>query len=428
MKEKRQPDSRKWNQKLPLNRRYVSVSIYAFFTFVACALFYQLVANFSQVRGTLVTLWNLLLPFVMGGVVAYILNFTMRFLEEKFFDRMKKPLSRKVKRAFSLLLTYLIWLALLTVFFVIVIPQIGVSLASIASRTNQYTTTVMSWVNQLVEYMRNYSFTQGQIDFVMEKLNELSDAMFGLLNQSLPYLVNLTMSVTVGVKNLILGIIISIYLLAGKEVFFAQLRKICYAFFAKDTVIGLENLARESNRIFSGFFMGKLLDSLIIGILCFIGMTLIGLPYAMLISVIVGVTNVIPYFGPFIGAIPSALLILMVDPMQCLWFVLFILALQQFDGNILGPKILGDSTGLPAFWVIFSILLFGGLFGFVGMFIGVPTFSVLYMLIKRGLTKRLLHLRYPVATWEYENGAPIHRATVPEPDGEEGGEPDSQQP
>ena len=406
---KREGEKGRW-----FNQRYVTLSLYVFLTFAACTLFYLLASNFGQVSAVFSNLWQLLLPFVIGGGVAYLLNFTMCFFEEKVvskvFAKRKKPWKKKkTERLISLTATFVVWVALLAVFFTIVIPQIGISLANIASRTNQYASTLMGLVDKLAEYMGRFDFSREQIDFVMSKVNERSNGLFGLLNQALPYVVDFTKSLTVGVKNLVLGIIISIYILFNKELFFAQLRKVCYAFLPKETVVGLEGLSRDTHRIFSGFFMGKLLDSLIIGVICFVGMTILRLPYSMLISVIVGVTNIIPYFGPIIGAIPSGLLVLMVDPMQCLWFVIFILVLQQFDGNILGPKILGDSTGLSAFWVIFAILLFGGLFGFVGMFVGVPTFSVIYMLVRRGISKRLSRRRYPTDTAAYEGDALVER-------------------
>lgn len=182
-------------------------------------------------------------------------------------------------------------------------------------------------------------------------------------------------------KNVFIGIIIAIYVLNSKQLFAAQAKKLLYGCLStRRANIVLDN-ARFTHRVFGGFINGKLLDSLIIGILCFVGMTALRMPYAMLISVVVGVTNIIPFFGPFIGAIPSGLLILLIDPLKALYFVLFILALQQFDGNILGPKILGDSTGLSSFWVIVCILLAGGLFGFVGMVVGVPLFAVLYSIL-----------------------------------------------
>ena len=175
----------------------------------------------------------------------------------------------------------------------------------------------------------------------------------------------------------------------SKETLIAQLKKALYAILKKETAQNLVRFARESHKIFSGFVNGKLLDSLIIGILCFIGMSIIGFEFTMLISFIVCCTNVIPFFGPFLGAIPSILILLMVNPWQALWFAIFVFVLQQLDGNVIGPKILGDSTGLPALWVMFAILVGGGIFGIIGMFIGVPLFSVLYTLVKEYVEERL---------------------------------------
>ena len=194
---------------------------------------------------------------------------------------------------------------------------------------------------------------------------------------------------------------IAIYVLNSKQLFAAQAKKLLYGCLStRRANIVLDN-ARFTHRVFGGFINGKLLDSLIIGILCFVGMTALRMPYAMLISVVVGVTNIIPFFGPFIGAIPSGLLILLIDPLKALYFVLFILALQQFDGNILGPKILGDSTGLSSFWVMFAILLAGGLFGFVGMVVGVPLFAVLYSILSGLVCHSLRRRGMPEETQAY---------------------------
>ena len=220
----------------------------------------------------------------------------------------------------------------------------------------------------------------------------------------LPQLTNL-MSGLLGTltffKNVFIGIIIAIYVLNSKQLFAAQAKKLLYGCLStRRANIVLDN-ARFTHRVFGGFINGKLLDSLIIGILCFVGMTALRMPYAMLISVVVGVTNIIPFFGPFIGAIPSGLLILLIDPLKALYFVLFILALQQFDGNILGPKILGDSTGLSSFWVMFAILLAGGLFGFVGMVVGVPLFAVLYSILSGLVCHSLRRRGMPEETQAY---------------------------
>ena len=194
---------------------------------------------------------------------------------------------------------------------------------------------------------------------------------------------------------------ISVYLLARKESFAKQSKKILYAILPETPYRRTLRAVAEADRIFSGFVRGKLLDSLIIGILCFICCSIFKFPYTPIISVFVGVTNIIPIFGPFLGAIPSAFLILLVSPKQCLYFILFIIALQQFDGNILGPKILGDSTGLPGFWVLVSLFFFGNLFGFIGMVIAVPTFALLYTFTRESVVQRLRKKKLPVDTDYY---------------------------
>jgi predicted PurR-regulated permease PerM len=209
--------------------------------------------------------------------------------------------------------------------------------------------------------------------------------------------------------NLVIGIIISFYLLGSKEKYAAQAKKIVYAFFSLETANRFISNTRFANKTFGGFFVGKIIDSIIIGILCFICTSIMGTPFCVLISVIVGVTNIIPFFGPFIGAIPGAILILTVDPMQALYFVIFIFILQQFDGNILGPAILGQSTGLGSIWVLFSILIFGDLFGFVGMIIGVPTFAVIYYLISKYVFKKLKEREMDEVVEDYRSRYPDKR-------------------
>ena len=201
--------------------------------------------------------------------------------------------------------------------------------------------------------------------------------------------------------KLIIGIILSVYLLFNKETHGAQAKKVAYSLFSEERANNLINNTRFAHRTFGGFISGKIVDSLIIGILCFIGTTVMQTPYALLISVIVGVTNIIPFFGPYLGAIPSGFIILMINPVKCLWFLIFILILQQIDGNIIGPKILGDSTGLSSFWVIFAITLFGGIFGVVGWFLGVPIFAIIYAAVKTFIDTRLERKKLPSDTLYY---------------------------
>ena len=205
----------------------------------------------------------------------------------------------------------------------------------------------------------------------------------------------------IGIKDFILGLIVSVYLLLSKENLLAQIKKMTLAIFPKRTCQRIFNVYHKSNKMFIGFISGKIIDSIIIGILCFIIMRIIGINYSVLISLIIGVTNIIPFFGPFIGAIPSAMLVFFDDPRDVIPFLIFILILQQFDGNILGPRILGDSTGLPAFWVLFAIFLGGGLFGFTGMLLGVPTFALIYALFRDFIENNLKNKRLPTETKAY---------------------------
>jgi len=203
------------------------------------------------------------------------------------------------------------------------------------------------------------------------------------------------------VKDLLIAVIVSVYLLARKDVFAAQSKKIVYSLFRTDIADLLVDEVRSAYKIMSGFINGKLVDSLIIGVICFICCSLFKFPYPALVATIVGVTNIIPFFGPFIGAVPCGLLIFLVSPLQAVYFAIFILVLQQFDGNILGPKILGETTGLASFWVLFSILLFGGLFGFAGMVLGVPVFAMIYSVVSRTVAHGLRARNLPVETEEY---------------------------
>ena len=209
------------------------------------------------------------------------------------------------------------------------------------------------------------------------------------------------MTVLYGLVDVLVGAMISIYLLFSKEKYMAQAKKIIYAFMKSKHANTTIHICRKANEIFTGFIIGKIIDSAIIGVLCFIGLSILKMPYVLLISVIVGVTNVIPVFGPYIGAIPGIILITLVNPLQGLYFAIFILALQQLDGNVIGPAILGDSTGLSPFWVIFSIIVGGGMFGVIGIFIGVPTFALIYYMFNMLLRQKLEHKKLPVDTMYY---------------------------
>ena len=370
--------------KLDFNRKNTTIAIYAFLVIAAGLLFQNIVNDIPPLTRYFNKIGDLLLPFAVGGALAYILNPVLNWIEQKLFPVIfRDKVSRKARRALSVLLSYLFMVMVIGVFSLIVVPQIYDSITSLISRSSTYIRNVEDMLNSLIATYGNNQFVQLVLEKVYNSAETILTRGYQLLENIVPMVADMVIGLTNSLFDAIMGLIISVYSLLMKETFAAQIKKLLSAFCSKNFVETFLSIAHDSNQIFCGFISGKIVDSFIIGVICFVGTTLMNTPYAMLVSVIVGVTNVIPYFGPFIGAIPSIFLILLVDPMQALYFSIFILALQQLDGNVIGPKILGDSTGLSAFWVVFSVTFFGGMFGFVGMLIGVPTFAVIYNLISR---------------------------------------------
>lgn len=388
--------------KIEWNRRYNTIAVYAFLVIVGSLLFFVMLNNLPSVRGVISNVLHTLQPFLYGFVIAYILNPVYVFFEDKFMPWItNRRLPPSVNRLLAILITYLVAGLGLSIFFWFVIPEVANSISSVLSNMQSYLIVLQdlaSWFADLISVQGMPPEIYSAID---QSFNDLVQAAYQFISNTLPHMMDFAMNFASSVVNFIVGIIISIYMFIGKEMFIAQSSKLMYALFPKQKAEFAIELARESNTIFSGFITGKIIDSAIIGVLCFAGLAILKMPYVMLVSVIVGITNVIPYFGPFIGAIPSALLILTESPLQAAIFLVFILLLQQFDGNILGPKILGDSTGLSAFWVIFAIMLFGNLMGYLGMFIGVPVFAVIYSLMRRFVTGQLVRKGLPTETKDY---------------------------
>lgn len=391
--------------KIRFNNRYTTIAVYAFLVLAAVVLFAVALANISLIGGFLSMLGQLLTPFIIGFSIAYLLNPTLNFIERKIFvKRSKNGGNAKLRRALALLATYLFAAGIIGIFVIIVLPQITQSISSLISRVSVYINSadsLLPYIEALVPQIDIGNLSGTIIDYISLYADQIMQTIYSMFSQIVPWMMGVSTRFASGVLNIVIGIIISIYVLMDKERFYAGVKKICYAFLPHRHADWALQLTSDSNSVFGGFITGKILDSLIIGILCFLGMSLLGMPNSMLVSVIVGVTNIIPYFGPFIGAIPSFFIILIDSPIQSLWFLVFVLVLQQFDGNILGPKILGDSTGLSSFWVIFSIMLFGGIYGFIGMLIGVPVFSVIYMLFNRWIDSRLVKRHMPVDIHEY---------------------------
>ena len=376
--------------KLNMNKKYTTIAVYAFLVIAAAITFFFVISEHSVVGRMAGTFFGLMTPFIYGAALAYVLNPVLNWLEKKVFPKVfGDRVSKRSRRGLGVLLTFLFGCAVVALFLAVLIPQIIESIDNLAQSIYAFLPQAQNFLNDLIA---QYGTNEMLVDVLSMLGVDISDPSMALqrfatrsytfLTQVLPNLFGGVMRFTSGLLDVVVGIIIAIYLLLSKEVFYAQVKKLLFAFFPRRVAQATLNLTHDSNAIFCGFISGKILDSAIIGVLCFIGCSILQMPYTVLVSFIVGVTNVIPYFGPFIGAIPSIFIIMIADPLKSLVFAVFVLILQQLDGNIIGPKILGDSTGLSAFWVIFAVTFFGGLFGFVGMLIGVPTFAVIYALVR----------------------------------------------
>lgn len=379
-------EKRKWYQ---LDSRALSNLV------VVCVgiLLYLGLTHLPQVKETVKAVVDVFSPFIAGFVIAYLLNTPVDFFERKVYAKYKG------KRALSIVTVFLIAVAVIAVLLQLVLPQVADSIRQLFSNLTAYLNNLNQTVQELIQrfHMDGEGLTN-LVDHYNDFIRNLSSADMvkratEFLTSSAPELWNFGMSVgnsmVNGVVTAMTAVIASIYMLSGKPRLTSQLKKLIYATFPEKGASRILKVSGKANQIFVGFINGKLLDSAIIGVLCFLLCSLIKIPYAVLVSVVVGVTNVIPFFGPIIGAVPCLMILVIVNPWAALRFGVLIIALQQFDGNILGPKILGDSTGLSAIWVLVAIVVGGGLFGFPGMLLGVPTFAVLYSLVKEWAERRL---------------------------------------
>ena len=339
---------------------------------------------------------NILAPVIYGAVFAYLLNPVYNRVQAAVMKMTEKIITQEEGR--KRLGGFLGTLASLFLLVAVVVGLISMLIPQLINSISGVMETLPASINNLEIWLEKVLADNPDLEQqVMQHYGAAADYLQNwLTNVVVPNIYRIIGSVSSGVVlvvravfDILIGLIVMVYLLNMKEKLLAQAKMIIYGLFPLKIANKVIEEGRYVHQVFGGFIIGKLLDSLIIGLICFVLLGFANMPYVLLVSVIVGVTNVIPFFGPFIGAIPSAFLILLSDPMKCLYFLIFILLLQQFDGNILGPKILGDSTGLSSFWVLFSILLFGGLMGFVGMIIAVPTFAVVYRLVTEFTTWKL---------------------------------------
>lgn len=395
-------------------QRYLQLGLITFTVLGLTVLLVFFMIEGAKVRGFIHTLTAILMPVIYGAVLAYLLA--------PVFNRIRfwvLQLQKKVTKAHSsgeglarvaaTAASVMVLTAVVVGLFSMLLPQLTTSIIGIAEvlpeSAQRSAQNFQRWLEQLlVDNPQLETHIMTYYDKIIENLQTWGS------EELMPNVYNIVSGLSVGIfnllitlKNVLIGVIVMVYLLNMKEKLVTQAKMIVYSAFPLAVANKLVEEFRYAHNVFGGFIIGKLLDSLIIGIMCFFLMGMMNMPYVLLISVIIGVTNVIPFFGPFIGAIPSAFLILLVSPMKCLYFIIFIFLLQQFDGNILGPKILGDSTGLSSFWVLFSILLFGGLFGFAGMIVGVPAFAVIYRLVTELVTHLLRKKQLSADIGNYEN-------------------------
>ena len=403
------------------DKTYLHWGITAFCVIAAAVLFYYIITNVPAIAATIGNIFRILAPFVWGLVICYLLSPLMRMLETRVFQPMSRVLYRKSKkhsgkgfaRAMAVIFSEIILVVVLVALVSLILPQVLSSLQTLTSNRNSYIDNLTVWAENL---LKNYP---GLEEYVSNLLGNFSTNVGNWLETKLiPQLGNIVASVSSGVYgfarsiyNLIIGIIASIYLLSDRERYKAAVKRLSYSLFSVETAEHLREMLSFMDKTFMSFINGKLLDSLIIGIICYIGCTVMQMPYTLLVSVIIGLTNIIPFFGPLIGAIPSALIILMVDPVKCLIFIVFIIILQQVDGNIIGPRILGNSTGITGFWVMFSIILGGGLFKFWGLLLGVQVFVVIHTLVNDKIVQRLQKEDLPSEISDYEEIEYIDPAT-----------------
>ena len=380
-----------------------------FLVIVACIMCYFAFLRIDDIAKFLKEVATILQPIIMGLVFAYLLNPMVKMIERNLIpvldERIKNEKKvRSLARNIGVFTSILITLAVVVLLLNMVLPELYESIRDmIISLPGQ--------MNDAMEYLEAHAIKDSAISGTLNTVLENAAAsletwlrtdLISQVNQMMSSLTSGVISFFETLFNIVIGLIVSVYVLTSKEKFIGQCKKATYALFQKDRANLILQVTRKSNEIFGGFVIGKIIDSIIIGIICFVVLSLLKMPYTLLVSVVVGVTNVIPFFGPFIGAIPSIILILLAEPIKGLYFMIFILLLQQFDGNILGPKILGNSTGLSAFWVVFSILLGGGMFGFVGMVMGVPTFAVFYYLVEMFLNQKLQKKKLPSSSDAFE--------------------------
>ena len=390
------------------NNQYFHLGLMLLAVISVSILLLAVVLNFSSFMAVIKTILGAFSPVISGAVFAYLLNPLMNFCDRRLYPwllrrKMDKQKAYRLSRVLSMIFALLFAVVLVYEFFSMLLPQLYESIVGIINNMSTYYSDAEKWV---LGFLADNPALSSQVDKLLEQFYQFLEGwinpdLLSNINSIFASLTSSVLSVVRSILNLLIGVVAAVYILWLRDRFLAQTKKIAVALMPQQRADRFFELGRKIHRVFSGFIIGKLVDSLIIGVLCYIGALLLRFPYPALIATVVGATNVIPFFGPFIGAIPCALLILLVDPLKCLYFVIFIFGLQQLDGNVIGPRILGDTIGISGFWVLVSITVAGSLFGFTGMLLGVPVFAVLYMLLSETVAEQLRRKKQPVETTAY---------------------------
>ncbi|MBQ1489998.1 MAG: AI-2E family transporter [Eubacterium sp.] len=393
--------------------RYLKLGATIFAAGAGIVLFFFIVKNFDSVADGVKELVGILMPFIYGAVIAYLLSPVFNVVTRRTYHALTER-KHKVKnkhRAFiyakivGTTVSILVLGIVITAFAVLLVPQMISSVIDLIEITPGRIRAFSAWLTEVTSGMENSVLT----DVINSSVDNLYDIFMDFVRQHIlpgvdSYMEIISQGIMITIRtflDLLIGIIASVYFLNGKEKFKADARKTVQALCRRDIAKEIFDFCNYANRTFGGFIAGKVIDSIIVGFICYIAMLILQLPYAALCATIIGVTNIIPFFGPFIGAVPTSIIIFIQSPIEAGIFIILIFVLQQFDGNILGPKILGGAIGIASFWVMFSIVLFGGLFGFLGMVIGVPMFAILYYYFKRYVEKRLSRKGLPTDTRDY---------------------------
>lgn len=420
--------------KFKWDKKYLYWGVTLFCAIAASIVFFLGLSQVEAILDRIFSFLSILTPVLYGFIIAYVLSPVATFIEKPCLRRLFYTIQdkkrekferehpgeepppktfpvRKVARVMSVTITMLLALALITGMLWILLPQLIETVTMLVNNMPEYVNQVSAWVSELLE---NYPDAK---DYVLQFTNGISDMLNGWLKtELLPQMNNIwnlissnVMNIVSVFLNILLGLVIAIYFLNSKELFAAQSKKVVYCLFKTKTANKIVDTTRDIHKSFGKFITGKLIDSFIIGALYIVIMTIFNMPYAPLAGIIMGLTSIIPFFGPFIGAVPCILLMLLVDPIQCVYFIILMIIIQQLDGNVLAPKIIGDSTGLSSFWVIFGMLVGQGIFGFAGLIIGIPLFAVLYNFIKNRVRNGLEKKNMPHDSNEYRD---IHHFDV----------------